>query len=71
MHRAVDNYLPRCTHPIIGAIHLSSHITNGAKVTYPSNEGASAELINGMLNLGGLIILVALSRAYRRPWTTR
>jgi hypothetical protein len=29
----------------------------GAEVTYPSNEGVSAGLISGMLNLGGLIIL--------------
>eukprot|EP01047_Picozoa_sp_COSAG01_P058526 COSAG01_NODE_6909_length_3443_cov_13.005981_2_plen_97_part_00 len=30
----------------------------GAEVTFPSNEGVSAGLISGMLNLGGLVLLV-------------
>ena len=32
----------------------------GAEVTFPSNEGVSAGLISGMLNFGGLVLLVAL-----------
>ena len=33
----------------------------GAEVTYPFNEGISAGLISGMLNLGGLVLLVGLA----------
>ena len=33
----------------------------GVQVTYPFNEGISAGLISGMLNFGGLVLLVGLA----------